>query len=33
MVTVWMLISPIVRQNKVMGNDRTVQETVDSVMP
>ncbi|QCE05571.1 Serine incorporator/TMS membrane protein [Vigna unguiculata] len=32
-IYIWMLISPIVRQNKVMGNDRTVQETVDSVMP
>ncbi|WVY95979.1 hypothetical protein V8G54_028130 [Vigna mungo] len=32
-IYIWMLISPIVRENKVMNNGRTVQETVDSVMP
>jgi len=31
--TVWMLISPVVRQNKIMDNGGSVQETVDSVMP
>ncbi|ESW17422.1 hypothetical protein PHAVU_007G238300 [Phaseolus vulgaris] len=32
-IYIWMLISPIVRQNKIMDNGGSVQETVDSVMP
>ncbi|XP_029124962.1 probable serine incorporator isoform X4 [Cajanus cajan] len=31
-IYIWMLISPVVRQNKVMDNNGTVQETADSVM-
>ncbi|TKY53626.1 Serine incorporator 3 [Spatholobus suberectus] len=31
-IYIWMLISPVVRQTKVMDNDGTVQETADSVM-
>ncbi|KAG4918303.1 hypothetical protein JHK84_055618 [Glycine max] len=31
-IYIWMLISPVVRHNRVMDNDGTVQETADSVM-
>ncbi|KHN31617.1 hypothetical protein glysoja_044746 [Glycine soja] len=31
-IHLWMLISPVVRHNRVMDNDGTVQETADSVM-
>ncbi|XP_057434021.1 uncharacterized protein LOC130726735 isoform X1 [Lotus japonicus] len=31
-IYIWILISPVVRQNKVIGDDRTVQEMTDSVM-